>query len=81
MACKQNRYWKRHNRWHVGILLSGNGNIITGNYIANNKNDAFFGSNQPGNVPSKLVISENCFVDNIQQLGGSIWRKLQHHGG
>ncbi len=56
----------------VGILLSGNGNIITGNYIANNKNGVYFGSNQPGNVPSNVVISENCFVDNIRQLSGCV---------
>lgn len=56
----------------VGILLSGNGNSITGNYIANNKNGVYFGSNQPGNVPSNVVISENCFADNIQQLSGCV---------
>jgi nitrous oxidase accessory protein NosD len=56
----------------VGILLSGNDNSITRNYLANNKNGVFFGSNQPGNVPSNVIISENCFVDNIRQLSGCV---------
>ncbi len=56
----------------VGILLSGNDNTITGNYIANNENGVYFGSNQPGNVPTGVVLSGNQFENNIQQLSGCV---------
>jgi hypothetical protein len=56
----------------VGILLSGADNTITGNYIANNKNGVFFGSNQPGNIPLNVEINENRFVENLRQLSGCV---------
>ena len=56
----------------VGIMVSGDNNIISGNYIANNKNGVYFGSNQPGNIPAGLTISENRFVDNLNQLSGCV---------
>ena len=56
----------------VGILLSGNDNTIIGNYIANNENGVYFGSNQPGNVPTGVVLSENQFENNLQQLSGCV---------
>jgi hypothetical protein len=56
----------------VGIMLSGANTTITGNYIANNKNGVFFGSNQPGNIPANVQISENRFVNNLRQLSGCV---------
>ncbi|MFB3889276.1 MAG: nitrous oxide reductase family maturation protein NosD [Candidatus Bathyarchaeia archaeon] len=56
----------------VGILLSGNDNTITENYVADNKNGVYFGSNQPGNIPTGVVLAENCFVDNLRQLSGCV---------
>ncbi len=56
----------------VGILLSGANTTITGNYIADNKNGVFFGSNQPGNIPVNVQISENRFVSNLRQLSGCV---------
>lgn len=56
----------------VGIMLSGANTTITGNYIANNKNGVFFGSNQPGNIPANVSISENRFVENLRQLSGCV---------
>jgi hypothetical protein len=56
----------------VGILVSGDNNTFSGNYIANNKNGVYFGSNQPGNIPTGLTISGNRFVDNLRQLSGCV---------
>jgi len=56
----------------VGIMVSGDNNTISGNYIANNKNGVYFGSNQPGNILTGLTISENRFVDNLRQLSGCV---------
>ncbi len=56
----------------VGILLSGNDNNITGNYIADNKNGVYFGSNQPGNIPTGVILSDNCFINNLMQLSGCV---------
>jgi len=54
----------------VGILLAGNENTIKQNRIMNNDYGVFFGSNNPGNVPSSLDISLNCFANNTYQLSG-----------
>ncbi len=56
----------------VGILLSGNDNTITQNYIADNKNGIYFGSNEPGNIPLGVMISDNSFVNNLRQLSGCV---------
>lgn len=56
----------------VGILLAGNRNIITQNRILNNDYGVFFGSNNPGNVPSDIDMSLNCFADNTYQLSGCV---------
>jgi Periplasmic copper-binding protein (NosD) len=56
----------------VGILLSGDNNTLTENYIANNEDGVFFGSNQPGNIPINLSIYNNRFVDNLVQLSGCV---------
>jgi len=56
----------------VGILLSGNDNTITQNYIADNKNGVYFGSNEPGNIPLGVMISDNSFVNNLRQLSGCV---------
>jgi parallel beta-helix repeat protein len=56
----------------VGILLAGNENTITQNRIMNNDYGVFFGSNNPGNVPSNLDISQNCFANNTYQLSGCV---------
>ena len=54
----------------VGILLSGDSNTITGNYIANNENGIFFGVNQPGDDPLNIVLIHNSFVDNDVHFSG-----------
>lgn len=54
----------------VGILLSGDSNTITKNYIARNEEGIFFGVNQPGNEPLKIVLTHNSFIDNIVQFSG-----------
>jgi hypothetical protein len=56
----------------VGILLSGNNNSITDNYIGNNKMGIYFGSNEPGNVPQGVVLSGNRFENNLRQLSGCV---------
>ena len=56
----------------VGIMISGNNSTITKNYISNNKNGIYFGSNGPENIPSGMLISENCFVNNPNQLSGCV---------
>jgi hypothetical protein len=54
----------------VGILLSGDSNIITRNYIAHNEQGVFFGVNQPGNEPLNIVLTHNSFIDNIVHFSG-----------
>jgi hypothetical protein len=54
----------------VGILISADNNTITENYLANNKNGFFFGSNQPGNIPLNLMVFKNSFINNLSQLSG-----------
>ena len=54
----------------VGILLSGDSNIITSNYIARNEQGIFFGVNTPGDEPLNIVLIHNSFVDNIVQFSG-----------
>jgi nitrous oxidase accessory protein NosD len=56
----------------VGILLSGNNNTFTQNYFADNKNGVYFGSNEPGNIPVGVLISDNCFVNNFRQFSGCV---------
>ena len=56
----------------VGILLAGNDNTLTQNRIANNDYGVFFGSNNPGNVPSNVDISLNCFSNNAVQFSGCV---------
>jgi parallel beta-helix repeat protein len=54
----------------VGILLSGDSNTITKNYIANNEEGIFFGVNTPGNLPLNIVMTHNSFVNNKVQFSG-----------
>lgn len=54
----------------VGILLSGDHNIITKNYIARNEEGIFFGVNTPGNEPLNIVLTYNSFVENAVQFSG-----------
>jgi nitrous oxidase accessory protein NosD len=54
----------------VGILLSGDTNTITKNYIANNEEGIFFGVNTPGNLPLNIVMTHNSFVNNKVQFSG-----------
>ena len=54
----------------VGILLSGDSNIITSNYIARNEQGIFFGVNTPGDEPLNIVLTHNSFVDNDVQFSG-----------
>jgi len=54
----------------VGILLSGDSNILTKNYIARNEEGVFFGVNQPGNEPLAIVLVHNSFVDNAVHFSG-----------
>jgi hypothetical protein len=54
----------------VGILLSGDSNTITENYIANNEQGIFFGVNTPENQPVNIFITHNSFVDNDVQFSG-----------
>lgn len=60
----------------VGVLLSGSGNNITMNYIADNRQGLFFGFEQingsAGNIPSDIRINENSFVTNEMQLSGCV---------
>ena len=57
---------------NVGILLSGSGNNMTGNYIANNEEGIFFGVNEPGDIPLNITMSRNCFLNNEVQLSGCV---------
>jgi parallel beta-helix repeat protein len=54
----------------VGILLSGDSNTITKNYIARNEEGIFFGVNQPGNEPLNIVLTHNSFVNNDVHFSG-----------
>ncbi len=54
----------------VGILLSGDSNTLTRNYIARNEEGIFFGVNNPGDKPLNIVLTHNSFVDNIVQFSG-----------
>jgi len=54
----------------VGILLSGDSNTITHNYIARNEEGIFFGVNQPGDEPLNIVLTHNSFVDNAVHFSG-----------
>ena len=54
----------------VGILLSGDSNTITSNYIARNEEGIFFGVNTPGDEPLNIVLTHNSFVDNVVHFSG-----------
>ncbi len=54
----------------VGVLLSGDSNSLTRNYIANNEEGIFFGVNTPGNEPLNIVLNLNSFVENEVQFTG-----------
>ena len=54
----------------VGILLSGDSNTITSNYIARNEEGIFFGVNNPGDEPLNIILTHNSFVDNIVHFSG-----------
>ncbi|MGE5575203.1 MAG: nitrous oxide reductase family maturation protein NosD, partial [Ignavibacteria bacterium] len=56
----------------IGILLSAPNNNITGNYVSDNEHGIFFGANEPGNLPTFVTLSRNCFVDNLRQLSGCV---------
>lgn len=56
----------------LGILLSAPNNTITGNYIADNEDGIFFGANTPGDLPTFVTLSRNCFLDNLRQLSGCV---------
>lgn len=56
----------------VGIMLSGNSNTLTKNYIARNEEGIFFGVNQPGDEPLNIVLTQNSFVDNDAHFSGCI---------
>jgi hypothetical protein len=54
----------------VGILLSGDSNTITSNYIARNEEGIFFGVNTPGDEPLNIILTHNSFVDNVVHFSG-----------
>ncbi len=54
----------------VGVLLSGDYNNITDNYIARNGQGVFFGVNTPGKQPLKIVLAGNSLLDNDVQFSG-----------
>ncbi len=54
----------------VGVLLSGDSNSLTKNYISGNEEGVFFGVNQPGNEPLDIVLVHNSFVSNIVHFSG-----------
>ena len=56
----------------VGILLAGDYNIITNNYIARNENGIFFGVNPPKNETLNIVITHNSFIDNDIHFSGCV---------
>ncbi len=54
----------------VGVLLSGDSNSLTKNYVSGNEEGVFFGVNQPGNEPLDIVLVHNSFVGNIVHFSG-----------
>ena len=56
----------------VGILLSGDSNYLTENYITRNEEGIFFGVNQPGNEPLNIVLTRNSFIENDVQFSGCV---------
>ena len=56
----------------LGILLSAPNNTITSNYLADNEDGIFFGANEPGDLPTFVTLSRNCFVANLRQLSGCV---------
>ena len=54
----------------IGVLLSGDSNNITENYIADNDEGLFLGINSPGTVPLNITLDGNSFVDNKVQFSG-----------
>jgi parallel beta-helix repeat protein len=54
----------------VGILLSGDSNTITENYIARNEEGIFFGVNHPEDEPLNIVLTHNSFIDNDVHFSG-----------
>jgi hypothetical protein len=56
----------------VGILLAGDYNTITNNYIAHNENGIFFGVTPPENETLNIVISGNSFVENDVHFSGCV---------
>jgi parallel beta-helix repeat protein len=55
----------------VGILLSGENETVTQNYISQNQRGLFFGFNNPGDtIPEDIEINHNHFEKNIIQLNG-----------
>ncbi len=54
----------------IGVLLSGDSNNITKNYIANNDEGLFLGINSPGTVPLNITLYGNSFVHNKVQFSG-----------
>jgi hypothetical protein len=56
----------------VGILLAGDYNTITNNYIAHNENGIFFGVAPLENETLNIVISGNSFVENDVHFSGCV---------
>lgn len=56
----------------VGILLAGDCNAITNNYITRNENGIFFGVSPPENETLNIVISGNSFVENDVHFSGCV---------
>jgi len=54
----------------VGILLSGDSNTITRNYIAKNDEGVFYGVNNPNRAPINTVLTGNSFTNNTVQFSG-----------
>jgi parallel beta-helix repeat protein len=56
----------------VGVLLSGMDNVITENCLTNNRDGIFFGANQPGEIPTNIILSSNSFISNARHLSGCV---------
>ena len=56
----------------VGVLLSGENNRITRNFVARNTQGIFFGWTDTGAIPVGIEISHNSFEDNQQHLSGCL---------
>ena len=56
----------------VGILLAGDYNTLTNNYIAHNVKGIFFGVTPPENETLNIVISGNSFVENDEHFSGCV---------